>query len=161
MDALLEKVVADLKPKLLNQQVYVGELTLTVQLQDIFWVLKALKENFGFDYLVDIHSVDHYRDDQRFEVGYNIFNLTEKKRIRVKTFVEEDNAFVDSATDIWKSADWYEREVFDMMGIRFNNHPDLRRIYMPEDFEYYPMRKEFPLIGIPGSIQLPDKGTPK
>lgn len=161
MDVFLEKVANGLQSRVLKKNLYVGELTITVDRHELFSVLKNLKEEFGFDYLVDIVSIDHYRDAQRFEVSYNIFNLTEKKRIRVKTFVEEDKPEVESVVSLWASADWYEREVFDMMGIIFTNHPDLRRIYMPEDFEYYPLRKEFPLIGIEGSIQLPDKDPPK
>jgi NADH-quinone oxidoreductase subunit C len=63
---------------------------------------------------------------------------------------------MDSITDVWQSASWMEREVYDMFGVKFNNHPDFRRIFMPEDYNYYPLRKEFPLLGIPGSIELPN-----
>jgi len=73
----------------------------------------------------------------------------------VKVWLEEEEPTVDSITDVWKAASWHERQVYDMFGVRFNNHPDMRRIYMPEDFDYYPLRKEFPLLGIPGSIDLP------
>ncbi len=136
---------------------YAGELTIVVKTEHIFRVLKMLKEQYEFNYLVDITASDYYTDEERFEVSYNIVNIEGKQRLRVSCRVEEDHPMLQSVVSIWGSADWYEREVYDMMGIRFKNHPDLRRIYMPEDFEYYPLRKEFPLLGIPGSIELPDK----
>ncbi len=83
-------------------------------------------------------------------------NLRTQTRIFVKARVEEENPTIESVSSIWKAAGWNEREVYDMFGVRFENHPDLRRIFMPEDFEYFPMRKEFPLLGIPGSIELPN-----
>lgn len=161
MHEIQNKAADALAPKIVEKTVYVGELTLTVKAEDLYWALQSLKEQFGFDYLADIYTVDHYRDEQRFEVGYNLFNLSDKVRIRVKTFVEEDNPVLESIVPLWPSANWNEREAWDMMGIKFRNHPDLRRIYMPEDFEFHPHRKEFPLIGIPGSIQMPEKDPPK
>jgi NADH-quinone oxidoreductase subunit C len=161
MSAIVEKAVSDLQPRLLNVQQYVGETTLTVKAEDIVWVCQTLKEKYGFNYLVDIFSIDHYRDEQRFEVNYNIMNLEAKIRLRVKTFVEEDQPELDSVVSVWPAANWNERETYDMMGIKFRHHPDLRRMFMPEDFEYFPLRKEFPLIGIPGSIQMPEKDPPK
>jgi NADH-quinone oxidoreductase subunit C len=161
MSAIVEKAVSDLQPRLLNVQQYVGETTLTVKAEDIVWVCQTLKEKYGFNYLVDIFSIDHYRDEQRFEVNYNIMNLEAKIRLRVKTFVEEDKPELDSVVSVWPAANWNERETYDMMGIVFRNHPDLRRMFMPEDFEYFPLRKEFPLIGIPGSIEMPEKDPPK
>jgi NADH-quinone oxidoreductase subunit C len=82
-------------------------------------------------------------------------NLRDRVRLFLKIRCDEENPEVDSATPVWKAASWNEREVYDMFGIQFRNHPDHRRIFMPEDFEYYPLRKEFPLLGIPGSIELP------
>jgi NADH-quinone oxidoreductase subunit C len=161
MEQLLDTLRADLQTRILKFDTYAGEQTITVDVADVYDVLKTLRDRFGFNYLVDISTVDHYRDDKRFEVSYNVFNLDEKKRIRVKTFLEEDHPKVKSAVSIWPSANWYEREAYDMMGIVFEDHPDLRRIYLPEDFAYFPLRKEFPLIGIPGSIQLPEKDPPK
>jgi len=161
MSSIIENAVKELQPKLIESSTYVGETTLTVKAEDIYWVCKTLKENYGFNYLVDILSVDNFRDEARFEIIYNIFNLETKSRIRVKAFVEEDKPEIDSVVSIWPAANWNERETYDMMGIIFKNHPDLRRMFMPEDFEYFPLRKEFPLIGIPGSIQLPEKDPPK
>lgn len=115
-----------------------------------------LKEEAHFIYLTDVFGTDRFTSKDRFEVIYNIFSLRTQTRVFVKTFCSEEDPTVDTVTDLWSSANWHEREVFDMFGITFNNHPDMRRIYMPEDFEYYPLRKEFPLIGIPGSIELPN-----
>lgn len=136
---------------------YANELTIEVKPEHIFAVLKMMKEKYAFNYLADITATDYYTDEKRFEIAYNIVSMEAKQRLRITCKVEEDNTTVDSVVKIWGSADWYEREAFDMMGIRFRNHPDLRRMYMPEDFEFYPLRKEFPLLGIPGSIQLPEK----
>ncbi len=161
MEQPMQQLVASLGPKVADHKVYAGELTLTVRAEDLLAVLRTLKEQYGFDYFSDMYSIDHFRDEWRFEVGYNLMNLAQRKRVRVKTFVQEDQPELDSAIDIWPAANWNEREVYDMMGIRFRGHPDLRRMFMPEDFEYFPLRKEFPLIGIPGSIQMPEKDPPK
>ncbi len=161
MDNFLISIESTFKDKIFKKVEYAGEVTLHTKREFVHEVLKSLKEQFGFNYLTDIVSVDNYTDDARFDISYNIYNLETKKRIRVKCFLEEDDARIISVCDIWPSANWYEREVYDMMGIKFDNHPDLRRIYMPEDFEYFPLRKEFPLIGIPGSIQMPEKDPPK
>ncbi|MEX2640865.1 MAG: NADH-quinone oxidoreductase subunit C [Balneolales bacterium] len=116
---------------------------------------KWLKEQQHFIYLVDIFGTDRFTPEGRFEVIYNLVCLRTRVRIFIKILVEEENPAVPTVTDIWKSANWNERETYDMFGIRFEGHPDLRRMYMPEDYQYYPLRKEFPLIGVPGSIELP------
>ena len=157
----MDMVRADLQSRTLKYDTYAGELTLTVEAADAYDVLKNLRDRFGFNYLVDVTAVDYYRDEKRFEVSYNVFNLEEKKRIRVKAQLEEDRPNIKSVVSLWPAADWYEREAYDMMGIIFDGHPDLRRIYLPEDFAYFPLRKEFPLIGIPGSIQMPEKDPSK
>ena len=140
---------------------YANEMTIEVKAEHIVEVLKTLKEKFGFNYLADITASDNYTDEQRFVLDYNIVSLENKQRLRICCRVEEDNPTVDSVVPLWGSANWYERECYDMIGVIFSGHPDLRRMYMPEDFEYYPLRKEFPLLGIPGSIPLPEKDPPK
>jgi len=140
---------------------YANEITVEVDPEKILEVLQTLKEQFGFNYLSDITGSDFYSDEKRFEVSYNLVNIEDRQRIRVSCRLEEDAAAIDSITGLWESADWYEREVWDMMGITFANHPDLRRMYMPEDYKWHPLRKEFPLLGIPGSISMPDKDPPK
>ena len=140
---------------------YANEMTLEVKAANIYEVLKLLKTQFNFNYLADITASDHYTDEGRFEVAYNILSMEGRQRLRVCCRVEEDDPEVDSVVSLWGAAEWYEREAYDMMGVTFRNHPDLRRMYMPEDYAYYPLRKEFPLLGIPGSIQLPEKDAPK
>ena len=95
--------------------------------------------------------------DERFEVIYVLYSNMNNEYIRLKVRVAEEGQKVPSVVPVWKSADWAEREAYDMFGIEFEGHPDLRRIYMPEYFEHYPLRKDFPLMGIPGSLPLPDK----
>lgn len=140
---------------------YAGETTIEVKATAIVQVCQILKEKFGFNYLADITGIDYYTDELRFGVAYNLVNLNDKKRLRILVRVDEHEPTVHSIVKVWDSANWFEREAWDMYGIRFSGHPDMRRIYMPEDFEYFPLRKEFPLIGIPGSIQLPTPDGPK
>ncbi|MCS7153569.1 MAG: NADH-quinone oxidoreductase subunit C [Bacteroidia bacterium] len=140
---------------------HAGELTFIVEASRLKAFLKTLKEKHGFDYLVDIGATDHFVEGLRFELVYNLVSLSRRIRVRVKTRLPEDNPEIDTISDLWPSANWHEREAYDMMGIRFRGHPDLRRIYLPEDFEYHPLRKEFPLLGIPGSLPLPPKDPPK
>ncbi len=110
-------------------------------------ILKFLKEEPGceYDFLSDITATDE-EVDPRFEVVYNLYSLTHHARIRVKVRVPEGEA-VPTAIPVWKGANWAEREVFDMFGVRFEGHPDLRRILMDERFEGYPLRKDYPLRG--------------
>ena len=119
-------------------------------------ICKYLKEEQHFILLCDIIGTDRYTSEDRFEVIYNLMNLRTQDRIFIKIRVAEENPLVQSVTSVWTSAGWHEREVYDMYGIRFEGHPDHRRIFMPEDYEYFPLRKEFPLLGIPGSIELPN-----
>lgn len=127
-----------------------------VEAKDVLEICKYLKEEHHFIFLSDIIGTDRYTSDERFEVIYNIMNLRTQDRLFLKIRVEEENPLVQSVTSLWTSAGWMERETYDMYGVRFEDHPDHRRIYMPEDFEYFPLRKEFPLLGIPGSIELPN-----
>jgi NADH-quinone oxidoreductase subunit C len=146
---------------LVGSSVYAGELTLEIKPSALLKVMAGLKSQMGYTFLADITGIDYYSDEKRFGVAYNLVNMIERKRLRVLVRVDEKEPTVDSVTDVWKAANWFEREVWDMVGIRFHGHPDHRRIYMPEDFDFHPLRKEFPLIGIPGSIQLPEPAPPK
>jgi NADH-quinone oxidoreductase subunit C len=113
-------------------------------------LLKWLKESGGFDLLVDITAVDYleYPDAaDRFGVVYLLANTETSERLAVKTFVNPPNPELPSATALWQGANWMEREVFDMFGVGFAGHPDLRRILMPEEFAAFPLRKDYPLKG--------------
>jgi NADH-quinone oxidoreductase subunit C len=134
---------------------YAGEQTVRVTPDRLLEVCRFLKQDLGFNMLSDLGGIDRFTEEDRFEVMYNLVSLEEKKRIRIAVRVGEDNPEVDSVSEIWGAADWNERECWDMFGIRFKGHPDLRRMYMPEDFDYHPLRKEFPTLGIPGSLPIP------
>jgi len=132
-----------------------GDTFVLVDAESIVEICTHLKEKLDYVYLSDVFGIDRYTSKERFEVVYNLLTLKNPARIFLKVRCEEENPELDSVSSVWPSASWNEREVYDMFGIRFRNHPDLRRIFMPEDFKYYPLRKEFPLLGIPGSIELP------
>jgi len=130
---------------------------LEVPKEKLLEVSKFLKENLRFDLLVDIVGVDRFTRENRFELIYNLWSVDWKLRIFLRVKLDSKEPEVESVSNIWRTANWEEREAYDMLGINFRNHPDLRRIYMMEDFNYYPLRKDFPLMGIPGSIPLPKK----
>jgi NADH-quinone oxidoreductase subunit C len=127
-----------------------GDLAVTVSREKLHEVAQFLRDDpaMDFDYIVHVSSVDWPDDEERFEVVYEFYSIRKRHRIRLKTRVPESDCTVASLTDLWKGADFMEREVYDMMGIRFRGHPDLRRILMPDDYaEGYPLRKDFPVRG--------------
>jgi NADH-quinone oxidoreductase subunit C len=124
-----------------------GEVTVTVERAKILEACRYLKNECGFDMLTDIAGVDNYGTDPRYQVVYHLYSLTDRCMVRLKVSVPEDDLIVDSVVPVWKTADWHEREAFDMFGIRFRNHPNLKRILMWEGYPYHPMRKDFPLAG--------------
>lgn len=116
----------------------------------LFDAAKSLKTEFGFDMLVDITAVDYLEYDgatDRFGVIYCLLNTTTGERLILKTYVNDPEPTVASVQPLWRGADWMEREVYDMFGIMFEGHPDLRRILMPDEFTAYPLRKDYPLKG--------------
>lgn len=136
---------------------YAGEHSVLLTREAIVEACRFLRDEHGFDYLSDMATVDRFSDDERFEVSYNLVSMAGRKRLRLKVRVEETDPTVPTIIDVYPAAEWHEREAWDMMGIRFDGHPDLRRLFMPEDFEYHPARKEFPVLGIPGSLPLPPR----
>ncbi len=160
MKELIEQKLQQKFPQSIKEIIFFrDELTFIVDKSDIVEITRFLKEDaeLKFNLLVDLTAVDRVKRKDRFEVVYNLFSLKNKFRIRLKARVDESECSIDSITSVYGTADWHERETYDMFGIKFNNHPDLRRIYMPEDYEYYPLRKDFPLLGIPGSLPLPKR----
>lgn len=131
-----------------------GESTVHATREVAHGLMKYCRDELGFDLLLDISSVDHMGQDPRFEMVYELYSITGKVHLRVKFPLSEDDAVAPTISDIWATANWHEREVYDMMGITFSSHPDLRRILMWDGYPYFPLRKEFPLAG--KSSDLPE-----
>lgn len=152
-----------LKTKLHNFKIEFSDVNgtpaLYVNMEEIIDVCRLLKddESLKFNSLVDAVSVDRFEKKNRYEMIYNLVSIDNNERLFIKIRLDSKKPEMQSLTQVWRAANWYEREAYDMMGINFINHPDLRRMYMPENYEYYPLRKDFPLMGIPDSIPLPNK----
>jgi NADH-quinone oxidoreductase subunit C len=130
-----------------------GETTLTLSaLERVVEVCAYAKQELRFDFLVDVSSIDNYGDDPRFTLVYHLYGLDHRCYLRLKTDVSEEQSEAPTITGVWRSADWHEREIYDMMGIRFRGHPDLRRILMWDGYPYFPLRKDFPLAGKPTDL---------
>ena len=124
-----------------------GELTLEIAPASIVSVCGFLKHECKFIRLSTVTAVDRYPAAPRFEVVYHLHSIERKERLRLKCRLNGDQPEIESVTSVWRSANWYEREVFDLFGIAFRNHPDLRRIMMPDDWEGHPLRKDYPVTG--------------
>src|SRR5215469_14920419 len=138
--------------KIVNRIAFRDEVTLELPVSQIVAACRFAKEQLGFDFLADLSSVDNFGDEPRFELVYELYSLGSNIHLRFKTRVSEDHLEAPSVVSVWPAANWHEREVYDMMGIRFANHPDLRRILMWEGYPYYPLRKDFPLEGKPSEM---------
>jgi len=115
-------------------------------------VCSFAKKQLGFDFLVDITSVDNYGSDPRWTVIYHLRSVKNNVELRLKTDVSEEKSELPSVFGVWRTSNWHEREIYDLMGIRFSGHPDLRRILMWEGYPYHPLRKDFPLAGKPTEL---------
>ncbi|HEV7644133.1 MAG TPA: NADH-quinone oxidoreductase subunit C [Pyrinomonadaceae bacterium] len=125
-----------------------GEVTVIVPREHIAAACTSLKTAHGFDLLADLCGADRgAEDDPRFEVNYHLFSTKHHNRLRLKVLLSDGDANVETVTGIWKTADWHERETFDMLGVNFEGHPDLRRILLPSDFDGHALRKDYPLRG--------------
>ena len=150
---LAQKLKAKFGELLAEPAEFRGEVSL--KLADagrIIEVCAFAKKDLGFDYLVDITSIDNYGDDPRWTIVYHVYGLDHRCYLRLKTDVSEEKSELPTVTGVWRGADWHEREIYDMMGIRFQGHPDLRRILMWEGYPYFPLRKDFPLAGTPSEV---------
>jgi NADH-quinone oxidoreductase subunit C len=127
-------------------EVIFGDLSLTAQMPQIVHALRLLRDDHGFHQLVDIAGVDYPERERRFDVVYHLLSMTKNRRIRIKLQTDEDTA-VPSVVEVFPNADWYEREAFDMYGVFFEGHPDLRRILTDYGFHGHPLRKDFPMTG--------------
>jgi NADH-quinone oxidoreductase subunit C len=130
-----------------------GELTLIVaDAERIVEVCAFAKKELGFNFLADLSSVDNYGEDPRWTIVYELYGISHNQYLRLKTNVSEEKSELPTVTGVWRTADWHEREIYDMMGIRFRGHPDLRRIIMWEGYPHFPLRKDFPLGGKPTDL---------
>jgi NADH-quinone oxidoreductase subunit C len=143
---LEERLMSALGASILSATQATGELTVVVRRDDILAVLQHLRDIESFSTFVDVCGADYPERAERFEVVYHLLSMSKNVRIRVKVSTDEDTP-VTSAFALWPAADWFEREAFDMYGILFSGHPDLRRILTDYGFHGHPLRKDFPLTG--------------
>lgn len=129
-----------------------GETSIAVQREKIVEVCRYLKTSCGFDMLTDLSGVDFYGEEPRYEVDYLLYSMTDLIHLRLKARVAESSMEIDSVTSVWQTANWHEREAFDMFGLRFKGHPNLKRILMWEGYPHHPLRKDFPLAGLPAEL---------
>ena len=130
-----------------------GEVTLIVaDAERITEVCEFAKKSLGFNMLLDITGIDNYGEDPRWTIVYELYRMEQKTHLRLKTNVSEEKSELPTITGVWRTADWHEREIYDMMGVRFRGHPDLRRILMWDGYPYFPLRKDFPLAGKPSEV---------
>jgi NADH-quinone oxidoreductase subunit C len=147
------EIVDRIKDKFFSEIVDVKEfrdqVSVSVKREKLLEICRYLHDDpdMHMDYLADLLGVDYPDNKFRFEVVYNLFSMKHEHRILIKALLPEDEPAVESVVSVWNGANWHEREACDMYGIVFNNHPDLRRILMPEDWEGYPLRKDYPLKG--------------
>jgi NADH-quinone oxidoreductase subunit C len=149
-DEILAKLREGFAPDSFTSSEFRDNRRVVVPPERLFAVLKLLKEQCGFDMLTELTAVDYLRYPgarDRYGVVYGLLDTRAGTRLVVKTFVNDPEPALPSVYRLWKGADWLEREVYDMYGIRFDGHPDLRRILMPEEFVAYPLRKDYPLRG--------------
>jgi NADH-quinone oxidoreductase subunit C len=131
-----------------------GSHSLSVVAGSIRSVTAWLKNSASFEMLSDLSGVDHLGEEPRFEVVYVLYSMTHNCHLRLKVRIGEENPEVDSIVSVWSGANWHEREAFDMFGIRFAGHPNLKRILMWPGYPYHPLRKDFPLAGLPADLPV-------
>ena len=152
---LVKKIQRQFKSIISDATEFRGEFTIEVlDANQILEVCRYAKEQLDFDYLVDLCSIDNDDEAPRWTVVYHIYSYKDFQHLRLKVNVGEEESKLPSVASIWRTANWHEREVFDMMGIDFIGHPDMRRILMWEGYPYHPLRKDFPLAG--KSSEMPD-----
>jgi NADH-quinone oxidoreductase subunit C len=153
-DEAVSSLTKSFEGKIQNKTEFRGETTYTIVAGDLREIAKFCRDELSFDYLIDITSIDNFGEEPRFEIVYELYSTPLAAHLRLKLNVSEDVGAVDTISDIWPTANWHEREIYDMMGIKFNGHPDLRRILMWDGYPFFPLRKDFPLQGLPS--EMPD-----
>ena len=154
-----QKVIEALQEKFPEAVVEVsaqfGDDTLVIQKKALQEIMEFLyPKPYEFTMLLDLTCVDYMGETPRYQMVYHVYSMTHSLRLRIKAAVGEGDLTIDSLTGLWKNANWLEREVYDMFGIRFNRHPDMRRLFMYEGFEGHPLRKDYPLRKRQPCIQL-------
>jgi NADH-quinone oxidoreductase subunit C len=148
----IESLNKSFEGKLQNRTEFRGETTYAIRESDLREIAKFCCAQLSFDYLLDITSIDNFGEEPRFEIVYHLYSMPHGAHLRLKLRVSEELGAVDTVSDIWPTADWHEREIYDMMGIKFKGHPDLRRILMWDGYPFFPLRKDFPLAGLPSDM---------
>ena len=143
----VEKIETRFQGNILLKNSFRDELSLTVTKDSLIEIMTFCKNDLGFDYLVDLTAVDNLGTNPRYEVVYELYSYSDSCHLRIKAGVDESEREVSSVVGLWPTANWHEREAFDMIGLTFSGHPDMRRILMWEGYPFYPLRKDFPLAG--------------
>jgi NADH-quinone oxidoreductase subunit C len=138
--------------KLQRRTEFRDEITFTIAANHLREIATFCRDDLSFDYLLDMTSIDNFGEEPRFEIVYHFYSMPHGIHLRLKLSVSEDVGALDTISDIWPTANWHEREIYDMMGIKFNGHPDLRRILMWDGYPFFPLRKDFPLAGLPSDM---------
>ena len=143
---ILRRALAALPDAIVDTHAHLGDATLLVRSERLIEVMRFLRDTSGleFDMLSDLTCVDYLGETPRFEMVYHLYSVARNHRVRVKSRVPEADPCIDSCVPVWPGANWQEREVWDLYGIRFNGHPDLRRLLLYEEFEGHPLRKDYP-----------------
>ena len=150
----VKKIEEKFSSDLLEKKEFRDEQTLTIVAERLHEIASFCRDELGFNMLLDVSSVDQFGEDPRFEMVYQLYSLNDHISLRLKCRLPELAPKIVTVTDLWATANWHEREVYDMMGITFEGHPDLRRILMWDGYPYFPLRKDFPLEGKPS--EMPD-----
>lgn len=145
---LIKNIINRFSAAILDTVIFRDAVTHLIKKDFLIEICSFLKEDpaLQFNFLLDVIGTDYYPQNPRFEVVYNLYSIPQRHRLRLKVKIQ-DGETLPSVTSVWKGADWAEREAYDMFGIRFEGHPNLKRIYMPEDWEGFPLRKDYPLKG--------------
>jgi NADH-quinone oxidoreductase subunit C len=161
---IAERIKETFPGETLDVREFRGQVSVTLKKGRLLDICRYLHDDpdLFFDYLVDLCGVDYLgKKNMRFEVVYHLYSMKHRHAVRLKAEVPDGDPSIDSVMPVWTGANWHERECYDMFGIIFNGHPDLRRILLPEDWEGYPLRKDYPLKGPekewPGFLEVLDK----
>lgn len=152
MDDAVFKLEAEFPGAVLEKNEFRGETSVSVKAESAHAIAQYLRDREGFDYLIDLATIDHFETEPRWEVVYELYSMAAGRHLRLKYSLPENEPEAPTVSDLWPTADWHEREAYDMMGIKFKGHPDMRRILMWEGYPYYPLRKDFPLEGLPTDV---------